>query len=182
MELITSQIDRIEDLLARLDETVDSARSMPFSTKVNVEKEALFGVIDEIRAIVYEMRKGLPSEINQARRVLHDKDSHISEARTRAEMIIKAAEAQANEMTSAHEITKQAKAAAAEIVESTNKETNDFKLSAAQYVDGIFSDLDEALRTTLESQMQKSREMEEFYRNVLEELYVNRKAIRVEAE
>jgi DNA anti-recombination protein RmuC len=182
MELITSQIDRIEDLLARLDETVDSARSMPFSTKVNVEKEALFGVIDEIRAIVYEMRKGLPSEINQARRVLHDKDSHISEARTRAEMIIKAAETQANEMTSAHEITQQAKQAAAEIMEETNKEVSDFKLSAAQYVDGIFGDLDDTLRATLESQMQKTKEVEDFYRNILEELYVSRKSIRVEAE
>jgi len=179
MELVVAQIDKIEDLLAKMDEIIDSARSVPFSAKISIEREALFGVIDEVRAITYDMRKGLPAEINQARRVLLDKDSHLSEARGKAEMIIKAAEAEANKMIDEHEITVQAKLVAAEIKDDANKEANDFKISAAHYVESIFGDLDELLSTTLENQVQRADEMERFYRGVLEELHHNRSAIRV---
>jgi len=179
MELMTAHIDKIEELLERLDEIIDTARSAPFSAKINIEKEVLYGVIDEVRAVAYDMRKGLPSELNQARRVLHDKDNHLTEARSKAEMIIKAAEAEANKMISEHEVTVQAKLLATEIMNDANKESNDFKVSAAKYVDGIFSDLDELLRTTLDEQVHRAKEVEDFYRNILEELYHNRKEIRL---
>jgi len=179
MELMTVHIDKIEDLLGKMDEMIDSARSAPWSGKISIEKEALFSVIDEIRAVAYDMRKGLPSELNQARRVLSDKDSHLTEARNKAEMIIKAAESEAGKMISEHEITVQAKLVASEIVEEANSETNNFKVSAAQYVDGIFSDLDDLLKGILQDHMQKSKEAEDFYRNILEELYHNRKEIRI---
>jgi len=180
MELVMAQIDKIEDLLAKMDEIIDAARSVPFSAKISIEREALFSVIDEVRAVTYDMRKGLPGELNQARRVLHDKDSHLSEARGKAEMIIKAAEAEANKMIDEHEITVQAKLVAAEVKDEANKEANDFKISAAQYVESIFSDLDEVLSTTLESQVQRADELERFYRNILDELQHNRSAIRVD--
>jgi len=182
MELINSQIDKIEDLLSKMDEVIDTARSVPFSAKISIEKEALFSVIDEIRAIAYDMRKGLPHEIQQARRVLGDKDNHISEARSRAEMMMKSAQSEAAKLISENEITIQAKLAASEILENAHREVNDFKLGAAQYVDGIFSDMDEKLRNALESHVQKSRSVEAFYKDVLEELYHNRKEIRMSGE
>ena len=180
MELITSQIDKIEDLLAKMDETIDASRAVPFSAKISIEKEALFSVIDDIRAIVYDMRKGLPSEINQARRVLHDKDAHIGDARTKAEMIIKAAENEARKMLNEHEITLNAKALAAELTTEAKQEVEDFKISAAGYVEGIFNDLDDLLRTTLDDHTRKAREVEDFYNNILAELYHNRLAVKIE--
>ena len=182
MELITSHIDKIEDLLMKMDEVVDTARSVPFSNKVSLEKDSLFSIIDEIRAIVYDMRKGLPHEISQARRVLGDKDNHISEARSKAENIIKAAHSEAHKMVSEHQITIQAKLAAQEISEDARREINDFKLSAAQYVDGVFKDLDEMIRATMDDYMAKSREIEGFYKDIIAELYHNRKEIRIDAE
>ena len=182
MELISAHIDKIEDLLIKMDEVIDTARSVPFSAKVSIEKEALFNVIDEIRGVVYDMRKGLPHEISQARRVLGDKDNHISEARAKAESIIKSAQSEAAKMLSENQIIIQAKIAAEEIAEENRKEINEFKISAAQYVDGIFRDLDEMTRAALESYVQKSREIEEFYKDIISELYHNRKEIRIEAE
>ena len=182
MELITSHIDKIEDLLLKMDEVIDSARSVPFSAKVSLEKDALFSVIDEIRAVVYDMRKGLPHEISQARRVLGDKDNHISEARSKAEMIIKAAQSEAAKMVGENQITIQAKLAATEITEDAKREINDFKISAAQYVDGVFKDLDEMMRAALEDYMAKSREIESFYKDIMGELYHNRKEIRIDVE
>ena len=182
MELITSHIDKIEDLLMKMDEVIDLARSVPFSSKVSIEKEALFDVIDEIRAIVIDMRKGLPHEISQARRVLGDKDNHISEARSKAEMIIKAAQAEAAKMLSENQITLQAKFAAEEITEEAKKEIGDFKLSAAQFVDGVFSDLNEMMQVALDDYTKKSREIEGFYKDIMSELYHNRKRIRIDAD
>lgn len=180
MEVIMAQIDKIDDLLGQMDEIIEAARSVPFSAKISIEKEVLFSVIDDIRDVSRSMRKGLPAEINQARRVLNDKDNHLSEARSKAEIIIKAAEAEANKMINEHEITMQAKLKAAEVAEDIDKEIRDFRISAAQYVDGIFSDLDDLLKTTLDEQMQKAREIEEFYRNVLDELYHSRRQIRID--
>jgi len=182
MELITSHIDKIEDLLMKMDEVIDTSRSVPFSNKVSLEKDALFSVIDEIRAIVYDMRKGLPHEISQARRVLGDKDNHISEARSKAEMIIKSAQAEANKMLGENQITVQAKLAAAEITEDARREINDFKISAAQYVDGVFKDLDEMMRAAMEDYLIKTREIEGFYKDIIAELYHNRKEIRIDAD
>ena len=180
MELITSHIDKIEDLLAKMDETIDSSRAVPFSAKISIEKEALFSVIDDIRAIVYDMRKGMPTEIREAITVIRNKDAHISEARSKAEMIIKAAENEARKMLNEHEITMTAKAFAAEITADAKQEVEDFKVSAAGYVEGIFNDLDDLLRTTLDDHTRKAREVEDFYNNILSELYHNRMAVKIE--
>ncbi|MCL2573895.1 MAG: hypothetical protein FWE34_05005 [Defluviitaleaceae bacterium] len=182
MELITSHIDKIEDLLMRMDDEIDTARSVPFSSKVSVEKQVLFDIIDDMKAIVTDMRKGLPHEISQARRVLGDKDNHISEARSKAEMIIKAAQAEAAKMLSENQITIQAKFAAEEIKEEANKEISDFKLSAAQYVDGVFEELNDMMQAAMSDYTTKSREIEGFYKDIMSELYNNRKRIRIDGE
>jgi len=179
MELINSQIDKIEDLLAKMDEVIDLARSVPFSSKVSVEKEALFSVIDDIRGTVYDMRKGLPSEINQARRVLHDRDSHLQDARSRAEMIIKAAENEAHKILNEHELTKAAKQLANQIEDDSKKIATNFKVQAAEYVIGIFDDMDKLFEDTLNEHLSKAREIENFYNAVLNEIHANRQSIKV---
>ena len=180
MELISSQIDKIEDLLSRMDEVIDLARSVPFSGKISVEKDALYSVIDDIRGTIYDMRKGLPSEMNQARRVMSDRDNIVSEARHKAEMMIKAAESEANRILNEHDLTQQAKLHALKLEETAKEQVADFKLNAAQYVIGIFDDLDDLLEKTLEEHMSKAREVENFYSSVLAEIHDSRNTIRVD--
>ncbi|MCL2854905.1 MAG: hypothetical protein FWE21_04730 [Defluviitaleaceae bacterium] len=177
MELISSQIDRIEDLLSEMDGVIDGARAVPFSGKISLEKESLFHLIDDVRGIVHEMRKGLPAEINQARRLLNDKDNQLSEARTKAEMMLRAAEAQAAQMVDEHDLTMQARETSDRILEEAKQEARNFKVSAAQYVDSIFGELDEKLQSALDAQMQKSSDMEKFYNTLLDELHHNRQSI-----
>ena len=177
---IKSQSEKIEDLLSDMDDVINSARSVPFSNKISIEKEALFDIIDDIRAIAVEMRKNLPREIEQARRVLLDRENLTGEARAKAEMIIKAAEAEANKMLNEHEITRQAREFAAQITHEASEEANTFKLSAAQYIDGIFHDLDGLMRQGLEDHIKKFRDIEDFYTNIIDELYENRKQIRID--
>ncbi|MCL2575953.1 MAG: hypothetical protein FWE33_05925 [Defluviitaleaceae bacterium] len=180
MELINSQIDKIEDMLERMYEVIESSRAVPFSTKVSVDKESLFGVMDDIRGVIYDMKKGLPSEINQARRVLSDKDAHLSDARSKAEMMIKAAQTEADRRLNEHEITQQARKLAAEMQEEANREVDEFKTSAGVYVRGVLDDLDEFLHKAMESQLDRINDMENFYVGLLQELRDNKNSIRVD--
>jgi chromosome segregation ATPase len=180
MELINSQIDKIEDLLSKMDEVIDNARSVPFSAKVSIEKDALFSVIDDIRGTVYEMRKGLPSEINQARRVLHDRDSHLSEARKEAERLIKAAESEANKILNEHDLTVQAKQLAAQIEEDARKNSTQSIASAAAYIVDMFDEADEKMQNLLKEQLHKSQDIENFYSSILVDIHDSRASIRAQ--
>jgi len=180
MELISAQIDKIEDMLAKLDEVIDLARSVPFSGKISVEKDALYSIIDDIRGTVYDMRKGLPSEMNQARRVMHDRDNIVSDARHKAEMMIKAAEAEATRVLDEHDLTAQAKTIAAQIEEDAKEQAAEFKINAANYIIGMFDDIDNLVEKTLQEQVEKAREIENFYNSILAEIHVSRSSIKVE--
>jgi hypothetical protein len=180
MELINSQIDKIEDMLERMYEIIESSRAVPFSTKVSVDKEALFGAMDDIRGVIYDMKKGLPSEINQARRVLHDKDAHLSGARSKAEMMLKAAQTEVDRRLNEHEITLAARKLATEIQEDANREVDEFKTSAGIYVRDVLDQLDEFLHKAMETQLNKINDMEEFYVGLLQELKENKQSIRVD--
>ena len=52
MELITSQIEKIEDLLAKMDEIIDTARSAPFSANVKIDRFRGKGRIEGKRQIL----------------------------------------------------------------------------------------------------------------------------------
>lgn len=180
MELISSQIEKVYDILSEMDEVIDSAKAMPFSGKVSVDKDSLCGIIDEMRGIVLEMRKGLPAEISQARRLLNDKDNQITEARTRAEMMLRAAEEQASQMIDEHEVVINAKQLADKILDDAKKEADDFRLGVSQYAEGILNQLHNLLQENLEAQTAKNEEIERFYINVLEELRDNQQSLPTE--
>ena len=180
MELINSQIDKIEDALSDMDEIIVGAKGIPFSGKINVDKESLFHLIDIVRGITVEMRKGLPSEINQAKRLINDKDNHLNEARAKAEMMLRAAEGQAAQMVDEHEITLHAKQVADKLSKEAEEEIRQFKMSAADYIDGVFGDLTALLHDSLEKQQQKTKDLEDFYNNLLEDVQRNRQTIPTE--
>ena len=57
----------IEDMLASIDEILEQAKSVPFSDKVMVER-------NEIMEITKEIRLRLPTEIEQSKWVLEEKN------------------------------------------------------------------------------------------------------------
>jgi len=95
-------------------------------------------------------------------------------------MMIKAAESEATKILNEHDITAQAKEMALQIEDDARKQAADFKVNAAEYIIGIFDDLDDLLEKTLEEQISKAREVENFYNNILAEIHVSRNSIRVD--
>jgi len=178
MELINSQIDKIEDMVERVYEMLETARGVVFTSKVSVDKDALFGIMDDVRGVIFEMRRGLPSEISQAKRLLHDKDAHLSEARAKAEMIIKAAQTEADRRLNDHEITIEARKLAQDIVQEANDEANEWRQETVRYIGDKLEELDKFLTGTIERHAAKMHEIEDFYTEVLGEIHENRRSMQ----
>ena len=94
----TRQDRSVEVLLERLENTVEEARSVPFSSKCMMDRE-------ELLYMVRMIRESLPEELERARWVLQQNHQLINEARREAEAVIRDAEVQMAAMIDEHEVT-----------------------------------------------------------------------------
>ena len=100
----------IEDMLASIDEILEQAKSVPFSDKVMVER-------NEIMEITKEIRLRLPTEIEQSKWVLEEKNRILADAQKEAE-----------------------------IVEASKKVARDMKIGAKEYADELLQQVDEQMK------------------------------------
>ena len=75
----------IDELLASIDEALEQAKAVPFSDKVMVER-------NEILEITKEIRLRLPTEIEQSKWVLEEKNRILADAQKEADAKLAAAE------------------------------------------------------------------------------------------
>ena len=104
----------VDEILDEIEEYLDKARTLPFSSKISVNKEDLLNWINEIRL-------NLPNEILQAKRIVGDHDRIIKAAQNKAGEIEKIAHSQAEKFLMEHEIYRQAQSKGSEIVEEAKK-------------------------------------------------------------
>ena len=129
----------IEDMLASIDEILEQAKSVPFSDKVMVER-------NEIMEITKEIRLRLPTEIEQSKWVLEEKNRILADAQKEAVEKIAQAEEERGNMINEHEITKRAYQQAEEIVEASKKVARDMKIGAKEYADELLQQVDEQMK------------------------------------
>ena len=98
-----------EDYLDAMDEILDKAQAIPFSSKKSVVD------VDQLRECIDHIRMYTPDEIKNAKSIVQDRKSLMDDAKKQAEEIITRAEARASAMVENSEITKAAQAKAAEI-------------------------------------------------------------------
>ena len=87
----------VEELLEQFDEVLDSGVKIP-GKKTIVD-------IEQIRAVIDDIRLNIPSEIKQARGIVADRAEIITNAKREADGIINAAEERAKAMVAQEEIT-----------------------------------------------------------------------------
>lgn len=113
----------IDEILEYMDELLDKAVSVPFSSKKSlIDTEKMREYIDSIRY-------NLPTEIKQAKEMVYDRSQIITDGKKEADVIIKKAEERAKVLVSHEEIVKHAKEKADEII--ANAHTKDKKIRAA---------------------------------------------------
>lgn len=132
----------IEDLIEMLEDIIHDATRVPFGKKSMVD-------VDKINDIVSDMRMVLPMEIQQAQKVVSDKNSIISDAKREAESIIRKAEQRRAELIEESDVMKEARRRATEIISSAQSRCTDLRVSTNDFADKMLLRVEELLTTDL---------------------------------
>ncbi len=122
-------------LIDKLDDLVHSAKAIPMSANVRVDKEEIYDILDQMRATI-------PEEIKQARWIVKERQEMLAEAKREAERIIKEAREKQDDLIAQEEVTKQAERAAEDIVEDARAREREIRLGAEDYADEILNTLE----------------------------------------
>ena len=141
-------IDEIEDI-------VETAGSLPLTSKVLVQKEELLDIISELRI-------KLPDEIKQAAWIKEERERIISEANKDAEQIIKETRLKLEELVSKEEVLKEANERAKDLMNKAQIASTNLKRSSLEYSDKLLMNAQENLKdmiTTLNENRTELRKM-----------------------
>lgn len=134
-------------LLDIIEEIMEDGSTIPFTSKVCVDKE-------EILDITREIRIKLPDEIKQAEWIKEERQRILAEAHNEADTITEEARLHIEGMIEQDEITQKAQERAEEIMELAQKNAKEIRLGAREYADQLLKDVQERLKsmiTTLEN-------------------------------
>ncbi len=125
-------------LLEQLEDAIESATAMPFSSRVLVDGEELLSLIQDIRV-------NLPDEIKQAQWVKEERKKILIEAQKEAETITQEAENYIRQMVDENEITKSAHQQAESIIQKSQENAKEIRLGTNEYADSILLKLQNQL-------------------------------------
>src|SRR6201981_752362 len=108
-------------LIDKLDELVQTAKGVPMTDQVRIDREELFEIIDQ-------MRSTIPEEIKQARWIVKERQEMLAEAKREAERLISEAREQAARQASQQEVNKAAERAAEDIIEDARAREREIRL------------------------------------------------------
>jgi cell division septum initiation protein DivIVA len=122
-------------LIDKLDDLVHSAKPVPFTDQVRVDKEEVYDILDQMRVTI-------PEGIRQARWITKERQEMLGEARREAELIVKEARERQERLVGEDEITEQAERAAEDIVEDARAREREIRLGVEDYADEILHTLE----------------------------------------
>ena len=163
--------DTVLKLLEELEQVVDEGRSSPFSNKVQVDKDEIFEIIDEIK-------KKLPNEIKQSKWVIEERNKILVDAQKEADEMLKEAEVRLSKLVEEHAVTQKAYEQAAEIMDAAKKSAKEMRLGAIDYADDVMGVAEQRLREMQDSIEQENRKLIEFYKENINVIFDNRQELR----
>lgn len=140
----------VEELLLRVRDLIDTARSMPMSASVLVNREELLELLDDAL-------DGLPEELRHARWLLKEREEFLVEARRDADEIRERAAATAARMVEEREIVRQSEATAQHIVTEAESNARQIQHEAEDYIDQKLASFEVVLDRTMQT-IQKGRD------------------------
>ena len=171
MESITAHLQKIEDLL-------EASRPVAFSSKVSVDKNKVYDLIDELKPYLDDIMRDLPDEIVKAKRVVADSEKIIDDAKSRANMLLRSAEAEMEKLVSEHDISKKAAAQADAIVEDARKFAKELRVNAYEYADEILQKTEDSIKEAHSLFNKGQRMVEESFSKTADLLFENRQELR----
>jgi hypothetical protein len=132
----------VEHMLRRLHDIVSSARPMPLSTSVMVNRDEVLDLIDETIS-------RLPEELREARWLLKEREEYLAKVRREGDEILDQARARAERMVQRTEIVKASEARARKIVDLADAEARRLKNECEDYCDQKLASFEIVLERTL---------------------------------
>jgi len=131
-----------ELLLDRLEEVIVGASRMPFGSRVMVDQQDCASIIDQ-------MRLTLPRQLQDAFRIIAERDSILDQARMESERIIEQAHQQASGEALHHEIVRIARSNAAEIEQRAESDARRAREEMDEYARQVLARLTSRVEATL---------------------------------
>ena len=119
-------------LIDELDELLSSARGIPFSERVRVEREEVYALLDGIRA-------ALPAQVKEARGVVKQRQELLAEARRECERLLGTARERAAPEVSAGAVERLAERQAAELLAEARRVAHELRLEVDAWADEILA-------------------------------------------
>ena len=154
----------IENLLEEIENILDEGKTVPFTSNLLVDAQAIKTAIEDIRL-------NMPDELMQARKIAAERKEILAGAQDNADKIIEKAHLRAKEIISEDEITRGAEAQAAEILQQARQNATEIveqarqsatelteqarnwakemRTSASEYVESIVAVADETLTNSV---------------------------------
>lgn len=121
---------KVLELLDEIEEIIDTATSVPMSNKIFVDA-------DEILAVVHDIRRELPDEMQQAQWITNERQRIMDKAKQEYEEILRDAKKQAESLIESDDITVKAKKRADEIMQVAAENARVLKMSTFDYIDSL---------------------------------------------
>lgn len=141
----------IEEILDMMDDILDEAAAVPFSSKKSVIDT------EKMRNCINDLRLNMPDQIKDAKNIVRDRKEIIDDANKEAEQIVKRAEERAKMIISNDEITKEAKQRGTEMLTSAQTKAKEIKSASNKYIDDILLQTEECLQASL-ADIRKTRQ------------------------
>ncbi|PKQ17374.1 MAG: ATPase [Actinobacteria bacterium HGW-Actinobacteria-7] len=122
-------------LIDRIEEVVDSSRNVPFTSNKMVDPDAVYEIVDEIRA-------QFPDELKQARWIVKERQEMLEEAEKEANRVLEEARERAHAIASEQEVVRLAEQQAADLIDSARQAEREIRLGAEDYADEMLANLE----------------------------------------
>jgi cell division septum initiation protein DivIVA len=123
------------ELIERLDALLAQARVVPLTDQVRVERDSVYELLDEIRAVI-------PEEVRQARWIVKEREDMLAEARRECDRLLSEAREQAARECSEQRVIVMAERQAEEILQQARRKAHELQADLDEWADAIFSTLE----------------------------------------
>ncbi len=138
------------ELIDKLDDLIHNARPVPLTDQVRIDREAIFELLDEMRATI-------PEEVKQARWIVKERQEMLAEARREADRMLAEARERVQHEVSQQEVVRQAEREAQDMLEAARQREREVRLGAEDYADEVLGTLEVNLGKFM-SAVQRGRE------------------------
>jgi cell division septum initiation protein DivIVA len=136
----------LEEVLDHLTALVEDARALPMSSSCVVHRGEVLDLVDEARRV-------LPVQLDEARRVLADRDRLLEQA----QRLVQAGREEQGRLVEATAVYTRAQAEADRMLDQAHAEAEAMRLQTEDYVDAKLANFENVLSSTLAT-VQRGRE------------------------